>query len=579
MRELRALVKYLKRYRWPIVVGITALVAIDLLQLYVPRIVRIAIDGLADGKIDVPGLARVFLLIMAVSCAIAFGRFWWRFCIIGTARRIERALRTDLYSHLTTLDVSFFDRTKTGDLMAHAVNDINAVRMSLGFGLVILTDIVILGVASIVLMVDISPRLTLYALIPFPLITLFSTRFGRIIHRLFETVQESFALLTERVRENLSGIRVVKIFVQEQAEMERFQALSEDYVARNISLVRVWGMFFPLIMSLAAIGEVIVIALGGRLVITGQLSIGSFVAFITYVQMLVWPMVAIGRAINMFQRGSASQGRLNRLFAERPGIVGGSVVRAPGPGTIRFEGVSFRYPGKETVALDQVTLELPAGKILGVTGSIGSGKSTLLSLLLRLYDPDQGRILLDGTDIKILDIAALRSHFAFVPQDTFLFSDSIRANIALGDGNASADQIERVARVAQLHDEIMQFTSGYETQIGERGITLSGGQKQRLALARALLLERPAIVLDDAFSAVDSDTERRIIDAIKSELKGRSAIIVSHRIFAIRDANYIVVLDQGRIVEQGTHRELLKKQGRYAGIYRAQQIEMKLEAL
>ncbi len=579
MHDFLALKKYFKKYRFPVLLGILALIAIDLLQLFIPRILKIAIDALTSGSISLHGLGYYFFLIMLIALGIAFGRFWWRYLLIGSSRKIERELRTDFYQHLTTLDISYFDIHKTGDLMAHAINDINAVRMALGFGVVILTDIFILGIASLIMMISISPRLTFYSLIFFPLIAFLSTRFGRIIHILFEKVQESFALLTERVRENLSGIRVVKAFVQEDAETHRFEEFSRAYVVKNMNLIKVWGMFFPVIMFLAGIGEVIVLGMGGRYVILGTISIGSFVAFIAYLQMMVWPMIAIGRAINIFQRGAASQGRINRIMSEMPVIASGEDTLDLVGGEIEFRNVSFTFQGKDSPALKDISLRINPKEFVGVTGSIGSGKTSMVNLLLRLYEPETGDILIDGRNIKDYTIASLRNKIAFVPQDVFLFSETIKENILLGKRNASMDEVERVSKLAHIYDEIMQFPGKFDTVIGERGITLSGGQKQRIALARALLLDRPILILDDAFSSVDVETERKILLALKNELKNYTSIVISHRIVAIKEASKIIVLDNGTIAEQGTHAELIKNKGVYWAIFRTQQIEMKLEVL
>jgi len=559
--------------------GTFALIIIDLLQLIIPRVLKRAIDDLTAGIAGLSGLAFYFLIIVLIALGIAIGRFFWRYLIIGSSRKIERELRTDFYAHLTTLDFSYFDVHKTGDMMAHAVNDINAVRMALAFGFIILIDIIILGTASLVMMIYISPRLTLYALAPFPVIALVSTRFAHLIHRLFEKVQESFAVLTERVRESLSGIRVIRVFVQENGEISKFDKLSTDYIEKNVSLIKIWGMFFPLIIFLGAIGQVIVLWLGGRYVIIGDISIGSFVAFVAYLQILVWPMIAIGWAINIFQRGAASQGRLNKIFDEKSDIVDGVRQIDRVEGEIEFKDVTFTYKGKNEPVLHKIDLTIAPKEFIGITGPIASGKTCLINLLLRLYEPQQGSILIDGCDIKEFTIASLRNNIAYVPQDTFLFSDTVKENIIFGNRDATQSDIERVSRVAQIFDEITELPKGFETRIGERGVTLSGGQKQRIALARALLLNRPILILDDAVSSVDAETELKILKAIRNELRNRTSIIISHRVFVLRDATKIVVFDDGRIVEEGNHQKLLALPGLYSKIYRTQQIERKLEGL
>jgi ATP-binding cassette subfamily B protein len=581
LKELLALRKYVARHQWAILAGLLALVFIDLLQLAIPYILKHVVDDLAAEAATPQRLLGYSLWVVAVALGIGVGRFFWRYCIIGSARRIENRLRGDLFTHLTTLDFSYYDEHKTGDLMAHATNDINAVRMSLGFGLVILTDIVVLGISALFMMFRISPRLTLLALIPLPVLSVVVTFFGQMIRRLFERVQRSFSDMTELVRENISGIRVVKLFVQETAERERFGLASQDYLSKNLTLVRLWGMFFPLIMFIASLSQGIVFLAGGRMTVFGEVSVGDFVAFSSYLGILIWPMIAIGQAINMFQRGAASQGRLNRIFETRPAIrdLPGALPAPPAEkaGAIEFQNVSSYYNGKTAPALEDASFRISPRRMLGITGSIGSGKSTLVSLLLRLYEPSQGRVTIAGRAVSEYSLGALRSMIAFVPQDTFLFSDTIAENIAFGlEKMPGRDEIERVAKLASIHDEIASLPLGYQTVIGERGVTLSGGQKQRLALARALLADKPILIMDDALSAVDADTERRILDALRTELKKRTAIVISHRIFAIQQADLILVMDRGRIVERGRHRELLAGKGLYHQIYQLQQLERAL---
>lgn len=578
MKELLALRKYVARHKWAILGGLVALVAIDLLQLAVPYIMKHVVDDLAQSAATPPRLLGYSLWVVAVALGIGVGRFFWRYLIIGSARKIENRLRGDLFAHLTTLDFSYYDEHKTGDLMAHATNDINAVRMSLGFGLVILTDIVVLGAAALLMMFRISPKLTLLALIPLPVLSVVVAFFGQLIRRLFEGVQKSFAEMTELVRENVSGIRVVKLFVQEESERERFGLASRDYLQKNLKLVRLWGMFFPLIMFIASLSQGIVFLAGGRMTVFGEVSVGEFVAFSSYLGILIWPMIAIGQAINVFQRGAASQGRLNRILETRPAIrdLPGALPAPPadGPGAIEYREVTSYYNGKTAPALLDVSFRVMPRQMVGVTGSIGSGKSTLVSLLLRLYEPSAGRVMVAGREVREYSLGALRSMISYVPQDTFLFSDTIAENIAFGlEDMPGRGEIERVARLASIHDEIASLPLGYQTVIGERGVTLSGGQKQRLALARALLSGKPILVLDDALSAVDADTERRILDALRSELKKRTSIVISHRIFAIQQADLILVLDRGRIVERGKHKELLAGKGLYHQIYQLQQLE------
>jgi ATP-binding cassette subfamily B protein len=438
----------------------------------------------------------------------------------------------------------------------------------------------VLGLASLFLMFSLSPRLALYALIPLPFLSLIVALFGRVIRRRFEVVQRSFSELTETVRENISGIKVVKLFVQEHSENVRFDGASQDYLDKNMKLVWVWGAFFPLITLVASFSQGIALWWGGRLAVSGRISLGDFVAFMAYLGILIWPMIAIGRAIDIFQRGAASQGRLNRIFETRPQIrdLPGAVKLDKASGSLKVEGLTYYHQDQSRPALQDISFELKGRKMLGITGTIGSGKSTLAHLLMRLYDYRQGGIILDGREITDYTLDSLREQFAFVPQDSFLFSDSIAENISFGRWPLPEQgELERVARLAAVHQEILGLPQGYRTVIGERGVTLSGGQKQRLALARALLLDKPILILDDALSAVDADTERRILDSLKTELEQRTSIVISHRIFAIMDADLILVMDQGRIVEQGKHQELLDRRGKYYEMHQLQQLERELE--
>jgi len=579
MKELLKLKKYVGRHKWKILAGLLALIAVDIFQLFIPQVLKLTIDSLAAGTATIGLLLKYGWWVITIALGMGVGRFFWRFFIIGSARRIERELRQDFFSHLAFLDFSFFDEHKTGDLMAHATNDINAVRMSLGFGLVILTDIVVLGIASLFMMFSISPRLSLYALIPLPFLSLVVAFFGQMIRKRFESVQASFSELTERVRENISGIRVVKFFVQEGPEKQRFLESSLDYYDKNMKLVKVWGAFFPIIMFIASLSQGITFLAGGKMVIFGNVSLGEYVAFSAYLGILIWPMIAIGQAINVFQRGAASQGRLNRVFETRPEIADRpdcqELERAEG--RIALDNVTFYHNGKSSPAIDGLSLKIEPQQLIGITGSIGSGKSTIVNLLMRLYQHQKGNISIDGKDISIYSLGSLRSQAAFVPQDSFLFSDTIRENISFGRPELKdTGEIERVAKIAAVHEEIISLPRGYQTVVGERGVTLSGGQKQRVALARALLMDRPLLILDDALSAVDADTERKILNQLATEFSKRTAIVISHRIFAIQDADQIVVLDQGRIAEQGKHQELLALKGKYYEMYKLQQLEREL---
>ncbi len=579
MRARDLITPYFKVHGRSIAVGMAALILVDLLQLTIPRVVKWAVDDLTLLTADAASLLRQAGLIAVMALLIGGLRYIWRRCLLGTARFLEADLRNRLLAHLQTLSAGFFDRTKTGDLMAHATNDINAVRMALGFGMVILTDIVVLGIASLYMMFHISPRLSLYALIPLPFLSLVVAFFGQMIRKRFEQVQASFSELTERVRENISGIRVVKFFVQEEPEKQQFRESSRDYYAKNMKLVKVWGAFFPIIMFIASLSQGITFLAGGNLVIFGSVSLGEFVAFSAYLGILIWPMIAIGQAINVFQRGAASQGRLNRIFATRTEIADqpGCQRLERAQGRLEFKNVSFFHNGKSRPALKEISLKIEPQQLIGITGAIGSGKSTIVNLILRLYQHQSGKIFLDGRNISDYSMESLRGQVAFVPQDSFLFSDTIRENISFGRPEMKDfPELEKAARIAAIHEEISSFPRGYQTVVGERGVTLSGGQKQRVALARALLMDRPILILDDALSAVDADTERRILNQLSAEFSKRTAIVISHRIFAIQDADFVIVLEQGQIAEQGNHQELLALKGKYYEMYKLQQLEREL---
>lgn len=579
MKNLLTLRGYFARHRGWLSAGVVSLVVVDGLQLITPRVLKWAVDDLTLGRIGASQLLYYAGLVVLIGIGVAISRYLWRFFINSTARHIEAELRADLFTHLQSLSSSYYDAHYTGDLMAHLTNDLKAVRRAIGMGLVILVDILILGAASVVLMVLISGRLTLYALIPLPVLVWFVTHFGQLIHRRFEQVQAGFSRLTEKVREALAGIRVIKSFVQEQGEDRNFAQLSQEYLGRNMRLVRIWGLFFPFISFLGYLSMALVLWLGGGEVIFNRITMGDFVAFNTYLGILIWPIVAIGWAINLFQRGAASMGRLNRIFEAEPEV---KEPISPKPlqkvrGEIEFRNLTFSYPGAREPALYHINLRIRPGEILGVLGRVGSGKSTLADLLLRLYDPPPATVFIDGCDIRELPLSRLRGLIAYVPQEGFLFSDTIRENLCFGRLDASEEELRRAARVAQLESEILEFPEGYEAVLGERGITLSGGQRQRLELARALLLNRPILILDDALSSVDTDTESRILKGMRGELSSRTVLIIAHRISTIRYAHRVVVMDEGRVVEEGTHRELLVREGLYTRIYRIQQLAARLE--
>ncbi|MCK4510482.1 ABC transporter ATP-binding protein [bacterium] len=579
MGNLKYLLKHFARYKWAVVGGVVCLLCVDGMQLIIPRIIKRAVDDLTYASAARSNLMTYGLLIVGLAAGIAFFRFFWRFFVIGTSRHIEEDIRNDLYNHLQELSASYFAVNKTGDLMAHAINDLNAVRMACGFGVVAMTDAIVLGLAAIGFMLALNVRLTLLALIPMPIIALFTLRAGKMLHSRFEKVQETFSSLTERVRESMSGIRVVKAYSQEDHELASLAAIGKEYVHDNIRLVRVWGAFFPFIMMLSSMSVVVIIYFGGKQVMLGGITTGDLVAFTSYLAILTWPMIAMGWVVNVLQRGAASMGRINKILEVEPAIADheNAVELAEPRGEVEFRGVTFSYEKGLEPALADVSFTVPQGHTLGVLGRTGSGKSTVCNLLLRIHEATEGQVLVDGSDVTGLTLSSLRGSIGYVPQDTFLFSDTIRENIKFGAPDASDERVTEAARIAGILDEIESFSDGLDTLVGERGVTLSGGQKQRVAIARALLHAPAIVVLDDALSSVDTATEERIQQALKGALENRTSIIVSHRISSIKHADETIVLDDGRILERGTHEELVAEGGLYANIYERQLLEAAME--
>ena len=575
---MRDILRHLLRYKGRLALGLLALLIVDGAQLVIPLILRKVVDLLALGVITPGLLFRYGLFVAFLALIIGVFRFVWRWFIMSTTRIIEMEIRNGLYAHIIKLSASFFNRARTGDLMAHATNDIDAIRFAMGMGLVASADAFIYAVFSLAIMITLSPLLTLYVAIPLVPLIFIVLWFGKAIHRLFERVQASFANLTERVREALSGIRVIKTFVQERGQEKAFREASEDFVRRNMELVKVWGMFHPLLMFLANISMGIVLLAGGRKVIMGNISLGDFVAFTNYIWMLAWPMMAIGWVVNLLQRGSASMKRINRILSIEPDIKEKKdAIDREIEGEIRIERLTFAYPGSERPVLRDITFALEKGKKLGIFGKTGSGKSTLVHLIPRIFDPPEGSLFIDGHDVRDYRLLRLRRSVGFVPQDSFLFSTSIRENIAFGKPDATEEEIIEAAKVAEIYDEIMEFPDGFDTVLGERGVTLSGGQKQRIALARAILLNPPILIIDDALSAVDTETEEKILNNLKKVMAGRTSIVISHRVKAIMDSDLIIVLDNGEIIERGTHEELLEIGGFYKELYELQMVAEKME--
>jgi ATP-binding cassette subfamily B protein len=579
MKAFKTLKNNFIENRWRILIGLIALLIVDVLQLFIPRVIKYTIDDLTLGILSSHRLLLYGLEVLLLALGIGGFRYIWRYFLLGAARRIEKSLRDRLFTHLQTLSPSYFSRTKVGDLMAHATNDIDAVRMSLSLGVVFLMDTIILGVLTIFFMIYIHPQLTLFAILPMPLITLITLLFSRSIHHRFEILQKSFALLTERVREAISGIRVIKAYVLEEREREKLSHLSRDYIQKNLSVTKVWGMFFPIILFFSNLSMAIVLYLGGKLTIFQSISTGDFVAFMSYLGLLAWPMMALGWAINVIQRGSASMDRLNRIFEETPEIFDSSdVVRSsPLKGRIEMRGLTFSLGKGGNPLLQGLHLTIEEGESVVIVGRTGSGKTIFCNLVARILEPPHGHLFFDGIEIHKIPLEVLRKSIGYVPQDTFLFSGTIRENIAFGKIDATDKEIEEAARLAQIYDEIMEFPESTNTVIGEKGITLSGGQRQRIAIARAILMNPPLFILDDALSSVDIQTEERILGGLEKFLQGKTSILITHRIAPLRRANRIIVLEGGNVAEMGDHHTLLSKGGIYTELYWQRQLEEELE--
>ncbi|MCG2748359.1 MAG: ABC transporter ATP-binding protein/permease [Desulfobulbaceae bacterium] len=568
LRSLRLLLPFFRQYTARLIGGISALLLVDFLQLWMPRIIKRAVDELGSGTATEPGLLRYAGLILLLAAGIAVCRFTWRYLVLGFSRLLERDLRDHLLSHLLTLDRMFYQRHTTGEIMALTTNDLAAVQLASGMGLIAFVDAVVMTLAALAFMAYIHPMLTVIAVLPMPVLV-FSTRLlSGSMHRRFKRVQEQFETLTEFARSTLGNIRLIKAYTQEGPQTEQFGRMGEEYIRNNLKVAVVQGILSPFSGLIANSCLLLVLFFGGRLTIQGVITVGDFVAFFSYLFMLTWPMMALGWVANLFQRGATSLGRIDRILQEKSLLEDRAAgpARPPSAGHITLNHLSFVFPGQTTPAIDDASMTIKPG-IVGVVGKSGAGKSILCNILARLYPVADGTFFLDGADVNTLPLAAVRGSIAYVPQDTTLFSDTIGFNISLGKENASMAEIEEVARAASVHEEIMALPEGYQTRVGERGVKLSGGQRQRIALARALLLDRPIIIIDDGLSAVDMETEQAIIRSMASYLQGRTCIVVSHRVAPLADAGEILVMDQGRIAARGNHAFLFANNPFYAKIY------------
>lgn len=578
-KSLRPLLPYLKKYKASYIWGTVCVFLHNGIWILFPLIIRRAVDDLRGG-VTVHKLGVYATLLLLVAATKGIFQFLTRWIVIGVSREIEFDLRNDLFQHLESLSHSFYQRTRTGDIMARATNDLNAVRMLLGPAIMYSANTVVFTAGALAFMLSISPKLTLYAFLPLPVVSIVIQYFGSRIHERFERIQAMFSEISARAQENFSGVRVVRAYVQEEAETASFEESNREYIARSLKLVRLMGMLWPTLEAMLGLAIVLVLWLGGREVLHGRITVGDFVAFNTYMVQLTWPVIALGWVINIFQRGTASLGRIHQLMLEQPEICDAPGVKlSPAKeqelvGEIEFRNLNFSYNG--TPVLHDVNLRIPSGSSLAIVGPTGSGKTTLVSLIPRIYDADPGAVLIDGKPVREYALADLRRNIGFVPQETFLFSETIRENIAFGVQNASDEDVRWAAEAANIAAEIDSFPERYKTLVGERGITLSGGQKQRTAIARALIRNPRILVLDDALSSVDTQTEDKILNHLREVMEGRTTIFISHRVSTVRNADRIAVLHGGRIVELGTHDELLTLNGYYTDLYSKQLLEEEL---
>ncbi len=588
MKQLKFAGRYIARHWWQYVLGILALYVVDQVNVYVPEFTGNIIDGLTDGTLNLDGAMKIVWTIVLMGAAIAIGRFCWRFFIFGSARSIEREMRGDMYAHLSRLSMRYFNQHKTGDLMAHFTNDLQSVRALLGMTVITAFDATVMLLLVLMNMITyVSPKLTIVAVIPLLIITVGDFFYGKAMHKRFKAKQEAFSELTDQVQETISGIRVIKAFVQERKELYAFAQTTARTKDKNLNVVRLQALMMPIMDLIIGTSTLLTLLYGGYLAIEGEITVGQFVAFNSYVGMLVWPMMAVGECITNISQGLASLGRIHHIFQEKPEITDGEQTDhgvTALKGAIRLNRLTFAYPDMPDVkVLDDVSVTVKPGETLAILGRTGSGKSTIPSLLVRLYDVADGMISIDGHDLKTIPLNVLRESIACVPQDSFLFSDTLQNNIAFGSHENDLDAVEQAARLACIHDNIAEFPEQYQTVVGERGVTLSGGQKQRSSIARALMKtaspasSAPILILDDALSAVDTDTERSILDNLKT-LRGesRTTIIIAHRISTIQDADHILVLDDGRVAEYGTNEELLARNGLYKSLFDKQQLEKQL---
>lgn len=572
MNKKKSLFSLLLKYRYSFLAGIAALSLVDLAQLAIPKVVGWLIDSLTSGTADFREVSVYGLYILGIGLFMAVFRFGWRYFIMGAARKIENSLRNEFFNHLQSMHYDFFSRKKVGDLMAHTVNDIETLKFSCGLGVLIAYDGIFLFSFIFIAMFLISPVLTLYAFIPFPVLGVFMYIFGNKIERRFQLTQDSFSVMTENVRQSVSGIKVVKAFNREQEELKDFEKASQDYLDRNINLVRVWGVYQPLITFFTGVATAIFLYFGGISSVKTDISVGKFSALLVYLSMLTWPMMAMGWSVDIMKRGKASINRLNSIFAINPeSSESYRTFNKPVFGDIEIRNLNFSYDSASI--LRDINLDIPKSSKLGITGTTGAGKTTLLNLLMKVYEPERGKIFINGTDINDIPREKIQENFIYVPQETTVFSGTIEDNVTFMNPDISFEQVEEATRLSGIYDDIKGFPDGFQTYVGERGLSLSGGQRQRIAIARAILLNPNVLILDDVLSSVDLQTESMVLGNIKKRMKGKTLITVSSRVPSISDFDRIAVFESGKIVEYGDHEKLVNLKGIYSGMYNVQIIE------
>lgn len=588
MKQKYTLFYYIGKYKWKYIAGTVILLIVDILNLYIPQFTGEITDGLQSHSMGMDGVVQGVLKILLIGFILAIGRFFWRYFIFGSARAIEYEIRNDMFAHLETLSMRYYNENKTGELMTYFTNDLNAVRMSIGPAVITTFDAIILTVLVLGKMIThVDLRLTIMAVIPMGIIAAGGIWYGNQAEKRFREKQQAFSDLTDEVQESISGVRVIKAFVQERKEMRSFAKSNKNNKDKNMKVVKLQATVMPLLDVVVGLSSLITLFYGGYLTMTGEISLGRFIAFNQYINMLVWPMIAVGDSITFFSQGRASYKRIQSVFKEEAEIFDEATLeefikekngQVEIKGDIEFHNLSFTYNNQDNQVLKDLNLTVNKGSTLAILGRTGSGKTTLANLLLRMYNTEHGMITIDGVDIRKVPLKVLREGIAYVPQDNFLFSDTLGNNIAFGADESDQSRIEEAAKQACIHDNIMDFPFQYETIVGERGVTLSGGQKQRSSIARALMKDAPILILDDALSAVDTDTEERILKNLKDNRQDKTTIIIAHRISTIQNADQILVLDEGKMEEYGTHDTLIAHEGIYANLYRKQQLEKQLVA-